>query len=1042
MQTLIAGRSSRVLALLLTGALVGGCVASGPKNISMEEAQKVALKFARKKAFDPPPRNADDIVKDVKETVWGDYERCPECVENVDKSSSPTEQARILGLRGRDAYYGGHYELAVKSLTEARRFGDPRWLAYLAKAQFGAGRLSDAIEIGQEASHRAVSRTTRIGRAHLQNVEIQILMLRLHLAAGNLSSAAGALADMSRSNDIVQQYNRSENFRAMSNGYLAAGQARMLDVEGRGEEAMAYFRKALSILGEVGWGAQGDANDLACLIRTEWVVESLVKRGRLIEAEFEGRRGFRQCLAYFGRQSVMTARGLISLGRLFLTQDRPGDGEKMARTALSVFDEMKVPPAASGRARAKALLAESLMAKGDWNAALEVYREIASDLAGEEKGRGMILGGNLNYALTLLMKGETARAEPIVRGALDRSLSMVGEAHYQTVEAKAALAVVQARNGDRAGALAAFDTLFPAMVKGALQGESGGAAPGAHRARLGMIVEFYLDLLTGGGNPSRDAMERAFQAAQLAQGAGVQKAVAESAARARIDDPKLAKLVRQAQDARQQMKNLLGQLSKSIAQGAAEKKIAPLREEVTRLRAARVALLDAIRKEYPEYDALIRPTPVTLAAVSRELKPGEAFFFPYLGSRMAYLWAAPHGGAPAFAAVDRPRERYEEQISRLRFSLNPNVEYLDEIPRFDAATAHDLYRHLLAPVEKGWREAEVILAAPQGRLASLPLATLVTRPPAPLRPGKVPFAEYRGLPWLGASHAFAYLPSVASLATLRRLPPGDPQRLAFLGFGDPWFEEPDEDEDEVAAVAPTTRGLFKRRALRVSEKGDLDKVKEGVSFLEMLSRLPETAREVEEVYQALGGVQPGRDLFLGRRATEAQVSGMGLKNRRIVMFATHALVAGDLDGLEEPAIALASPDIDDTEGDGLLTMSEVLALKMDADWVVLSACNTGAADGRGAEAVSGLGMSFFYAGARALLVTHWPVETHSAQQLTTDLFHRYAGESGLSRAAALKEAMNHVRTAGRAIDPKTGKTLYAFAHPVFWAPFTLVGEGG
>ena len=77
------------------------------------------------------------------------------------------------------------------------------------------------------------------------------------------------------------------------------------------------------------------------------------------------------------------------------------------------------------------------------------------------------------------------------------------------------------------------------------------------------------------------------------------------------------------------------------------------------------------------------------------------------------------------------------------------------------------------------------------------------------------------------------------------------------------------------------------------------------------------------------------------------------------MFATHGLAPGELNGLTQPALALSAPDIAGVKGDGLLTMEEIFALKLNADWVVLSACNTGAATGAGAEAASGLGQRLF-----------------------------------------------------------------------------------
>jgi CHAT domain-containing protein len=119
-------------------------------------------------------------------------------------------------------------------------------------------------------------------------------------------------------------------------------------------------------------------------------------------------------------------------------------------------------------------------------------------------------------------------------------------------------------------------------------------------------------------------------------------------------------------------------------------------------------------------------------------------------------------------------------------------------------------------------------------------------------------------------------------------------------------------------------------------------------------------------------------------------------------------------------------------------MEEVLGLKLDADWVVLSACNTasGAARGGmdGAEAVSGLGRAFFYAGARSLLVSNWAVESSSARLLTTELFKRQADNAALSRAEALRQSM-------LALMAKDGAG-FSYAHPIFWAPFSLVGDSG
>ena len=158
------------------------------------------------------------------------------------------------------------------------------------------------------------------------------------------------------------------------------------------------------------------------------------------------------------------------------------------------------------------------------------------------------------------------------------------------------------------------------------------------------------------------------------------------------------------------------------------------------------------------------------------------------------------------------------------------------------------------------------------------------------------------------------------------------------------------------------------------------------------------------------------------------------------MFATHGLVPGELDGLTQPALALTSPEVADPGGDGLLTMEEILTLKLNADWVVLSACNTASGEGAGSEAVSGLGRAFFYAGARALLVSNWPVETVAARSLMTDLFRRQSENKQLGKAEALRQSMTDLMDSPGSIDPKTKRVSFSYAHPLFWAPFIVVGD--
>jgi CHAT domain-containing protein len=130
-----------------------------------------------------------------------------------------------------------------------------------------------------------------------------------------------------------------------------------------------------------------------------------------------------------------------------------------------------------------------------------------------------------------------------------------------------------------------------------------------------------------------------------------------------------------------------------------------------------------------------------------------------------------------------------------------------------------------------------------------------------------------------------------------------------------------------------------------------------------LPSLPDTADELRQIGAYLGARED--DIYLGARATETLVKTLLLNRSKVLAFATHGLVSGELTGLSEPAFVLTPPDKGTEADDGLLTASEIAQLKLDADWVILSACNTASADEPGAEAFSGLAKAFFYAGARA-----------------------------------------------------------------------------
>jgi CHAT domain-containing protein len=151
-------------------------------------------------------------------------------------------------------------------------------------------------------------------------------------------------------------------------------------------------------------------------------------------------------------------------------------------------------------------------------------------------------------------------------------------------------------------------------------------------------------------------------------------------------------------------------------------------------------------------------------------------------------------------------------------------------------------------------------------------------------------------------------------------------------------------------------------------------------------------------------------------------------------FATHGLIGGEVTGLKQPALVLTPPASPSEQDDGLLKLDDIVGLRLaGTEWVILSACNTAAADGSG-EGLSGLARAFFFAGAPALLVSHWSVDDRATQALMTEVFRRYGADPTTPRAEALRQGMLALTQGAR------GPTAY-FAHPLAWAPFFLVGEG-
>ncbi len=774
----------------------------------------------------------------------------------------------------------------------------------------------------------------------------------------------------------------------------------------------------------------------------------LIQQQRLNEAELLLREVLKSSLRLNGRNSFITGRALWTLSLVFTNRGRHAEAVVLAEWADRSLQEAGISETSPARLNGRIILANALTASGRATEAVALYDAIRDKVSGDTRvdegfGQGTPLSIRA-YILTQRFADALRDGDNLVR----YNTRNFGAGHYNTAEARAYRAMALHRLGRLDEARKEFaDALTVLTDPDKVVGKS--SASVARTTRLRLILNEYLNVLIGskGTRTPADTAE-AFRVADVARWQSVQKALAGSALRAAAGSPELGAKIKKVQDADDELqavyKNLITQRSAPPEQQlpavikAMEQRIAELQKQQQR------DLVD-IRRQFPQYDDLVNPRPADLATARRALKPREALLSIYVTPGGSYVWATGPQGDLRFHFSPKKPEWVADQVKRLRDSVDLTTGISLDRLRFDLEAGQSLYQELLAPVESAWSQADTLLVVANDSLGQIPFSLLPTGAPEGQATPGLPMSQYRQVPWLARKVAVAYLPSVSALVTLRSLPAAPSRRDPFLGFGDPDFGAQTEGGGTRGAqrVAGATRNLKIKRTPGWDENQTSADAPvappQPVPETPTLTALPDTREEITAIATALQA-DPRRDAFFGPQANRQNVLASDLKRRRIVAFATHGLVAGDLPGLDQPALAL-SPAQGQPITDGLLKLEDILKLSLDADLVVLSACNTAAADGTGAEAVSGLGRGFFYAGARSVLATHWPVETVSARELVTHLFERYARDPQLTRAQALRRAMLDLIDIDSAKDDQ-GRAVMAYSHPAFWAPYALYGDPG
>jgi len=782
------------------------------------------------------------------------------------------------------------------------------------------------------------------------------------------------------------------------------------------------------------------------------VAVSESRQGKQAEAEADARRALLGVLKAQGKYSPAAPRFIVGLAGILVEQGRYAEAEKLARSALDVQQTLGVAEDAPETVQILSGLGNILIAERKAKHAAVVYAQLGKAIANWTPQQRETFELNGSRIAALYAAGQIDEGIKAAEGLVKRQTDRTGAGSFDTAQAHGTLAIGYVLAARDADAVREFKMALPVLMAASHDAEEDDPMlVAARNARLQRIVESYISVLARGQNTSNQVAIETFGFADAVRGHTVQKALADASARTLAKDPTLANLVRTDQDHAKQIAAELGALNNMLSLPSDQRDdntVRAMNAEIAKLRDERKAAQQQIKQKFPAYANLIDPNPPTVDDIKASLRSDEALISFYFGQDKSFVWAVPKDGDVAFAEVPSTATQLEANARRLRQALEPQVTMVSDIPAFDVALAYQLYSQLLEPVKAGWQGSKSLIVVTNGALGELPLGLLPTAPAQVDAQAQPLFSDYRNVPWLARTHAVTVVPSAATLVTLRHLPAGAPGRDTLIGFGDPYFNaqqaaeaEADEkvqvaaaDTSDSDAGAVTTRGIpLKLRAAPHTE--DVDRAE-----LALLPRLPDTRLELLAVAKALA-VDPATALYLGKAANEQNVETMNLSHYKIVAFATHGLVPGDVDGLIQPALALSAPEVAGVKGNGLLTMEKIMALKLDADWVVLSACNTAAGAGAGAEAASGLGSAFFYAGTRALLVTNWSVHSASARELMTGVFKRQSVDPTISRSEALRQSMVALID-GPGVVNGSGKTIFSYAHPLFWAPYSLIGDGG
>ncbi len=664
----------------------------------------------------------------------------------------------------------------------------------------------------------------------------------------------------------------------------------------------------------------------------------------------------------------------------------------------------------------------------------------------------LFLLGNAHWGL-----GQREQAHGFLSDALARSITGSGRTHPTTVYVASSLATLRIEMPEHHAQAVEPAALVSEALRARRRSDAaatdalGQRVAAQGRATAAPSLTLIADALwVSRGTASSDSSHilQAFEALQNATAGGTDQAVLRTAARqvAAARGPDLAALVARREAAEEAWSRGAAALAVALADtGAAGDALRQQRRTEQQAADRDLAAVDAdLRARFPDYFALIRPEALNQAAAQAMLAADEAIVMIVPTAYGTHVMAlSADDGTWVRATITSGQ--IDWSVRRLLYDLGASVDvtmaeaaqWQEEGGRgypFSRRSAWILWDHLIRPVARILEGKRHVFVVTSGSLTSLPLGVLVTEEPTGADGDP---AALRATHWLADDHALIRMPTLQSLYLQRRVlaQGGAAQPRGFIGFGDPLL-------DGAAQVRGGGRGATRGSGTTVADAfaGSVEPAVGGAKLanideLKRMARLPGTATELANMRSALGA--PASSVRLGAAATESAIRSADLSQARILALATHGLMAGEIDGATEPGLVFTPPSEASASDDGLLTASEIAGLRLNAEWVILSACNTAAGDGSaGAPGLSGLAQAFFFAGARTLLASHWPVRDDVAARITVRTIEIQRDTPGLSRAEAFQRAMREIRN-----DASHDTTIDTWAHPNAWAAFTLIGDG-